>query len=265
MEIAGVNKLNASWTKEVVRRKGGALRCLAVGLLLPLCALAEPVWVGKFDPAGTALPAPWKVEQLDQKVPPTTYRLREWDGVAAVEAHAVKSMALLARPVDIDLDKTPILCWRWRIEAPVAAADMTQKSGDDYAARVYLSFDVPPDTLGFGTRVKLGLARSIWGNSVPDAAVSYVWDNRHPVNTVRENAYTDRARMWVLRTGAAEAGRWVTERRPVSADFLRAFGHAPARLHGLAIATDTDNTGGEARAGFADFRFVERLEDCPLS
>lgn len=238
-------------------------QCLMIGLLLPFCALAEPVWVGQFGPAGTAIQPPWRVERLDRKVPPTTYRLREWDGVAAVEAHAMNSMALLARPVDIDLRKTPILCWRWRIDAPLAAADMTQKSGDDYAARVYLSFDVPPGMLGFATRAKLGLARSIWGDSVPDAALSYVWDNRQPVDTVRENAYTDRTRMWVLRSGASDAGRWVNERRAVSADFLRAFGHAPARLHGLAVATDTDNTGGEARAGFADFRFVEKPDDCP--
>lgn len=235
----------------------------ACALLLPLSLLAEPLWVGRFLPdAGGAMPSPWQVQQLDDRVPPTRYRLREWDGVQAVEAHAVKSMALLARPLQVDLAKTPVLCWRWRIDAPLKSADMARKSGDDYAARVYLSFDVPADTLGIGTRMGLGLARALRGDQVPDAAVNYIWDNRHAVGTWQPNAYTDRARMLVLRSGGAEAGRWVDERRDVAADFQRAFGHPPARLTGLALATDTDNTGEEARAGFADFRFVERDAAC---
>lgn len=237
------------------------MKLLPLLLLLPALARAEPVWVGRF-PASGEIPAPWKVEQLNRDIPPTTYRLREWNGVPAVEAHAVKSMALLARPLEVDLAKTPILCWRWRIESPLKNADMTTRAGDDYAARVYLSFDVQPDTLGLGTRLALGLARSLRGNTVPDAALNYIWDNRHPVGTWQPNTYTDRARMLVLRTGAAEAGRWVTERRDVGTDFHKAFGHAPVKLTGLALASDTDNTGEEALAGFADFRFVGRDEEC---
>lgn len=235
--------------------------CIALLVMHVPWVQADPVWVGRF-PASGDIPAPWQVEQLNKDIPPTRYRLREWDGVAAVEAQADKSMALLARPVEIDLTKTPILCWRWRIDAPLKSADMTTKAGDDYAARVYLSFDVPPDTLGFGTRMALGLARSLRGNVVPDAAINYVWDNRHPVGTWQANAYTDRARMLVLRSGAEAASRWVTERRDVGTDFLKAFGHAPLKLTGLALASDTDNTGESAHAGFADFRFVSRDEPC---
>jgi hypothetical protein len=237
-------------------------RLATILLLLPSLASADPVWVGRFPAAGTEIPAPWRIEQLDPKVPPTRYRLRQWDGVAAVEAHAVASMALLARPVEVDLVRTPVLCWRWRVEAPLATADMTRKSGDDYAARVYLSFEVPPDALGLGTRLALGLARSLRGADVPDAAINYIWDNRHPVGTWQANVYTDRARMLVLRSGPGDAGRWVNERRDVTADFRAAFGHTPLRLTGLALASDTDNTGEEARAGFADFRFVAADEAC---
>ena len=228
-------------------------------------ASAETVWVGRFSEGDTSIPAPWKVERLSEKHPPTRYALRRWDGVIAIEAHADKSMALLGRPVAVDLKKTPILCWQWRIDAPVASADMTTKSGDDYAARVYLTFSVPPEQLGLGTRAKLALARSIYGDQVPDAALNYVWDNRHPVGTLQDNAYTDRARMLVLRSGAARAGAWVHERRNVLKDFRRAFGDAGGQLGGLAVASDTDNTGEKAHAGFADLRFVAHEEDCAVT
>ena len=145
----------------------------------------------------------------------------------------------------------------------MVSADMTRKSGDDYAARVYLVFDLPPDQLSLATRVKLGVARSIYGNKVPDAALNYVWDNKHAVGTVQDNAYTDRARMHVLRSGDGLSKRWVSERRNVLSDFQQAFGPLDGRLRGLAIASDTDNTGEDAHAGFADFRFVETESECP--
>jgi len=232
------------------------LACLH-GMSISFAAWADPVWVGRFSETDAAIPAPWKVEHLDRRVPPTKYTLRKWDGVVAIEATAKKSMAVLGRTLMVDLKKMPILCWQWRIDAPVASADMTRKSGDDYAARVYLIFAVPPNQLSFGTRTKLRLARSIYGGQVPDAALNYIWDNRHPVGTMQDNAYTDRARMLVLRSGAGQAGIWVQERRNVLADFQRAFGEISGELRGLAIASDTDNTDEDAHAGFADFRFVE--------
>lgn len=226
-------------------------------------AFAESPWVGRFDANDSAIPAPWKIERIDQRIPATHYAIRDWDGVVAVEAHASKSMALLGRPLEIDLQKTPILCWQWRIDAPIASADMTKKSGDDYAARVYLNFDVPPDQLDFATRTRLALGRTLYGSHLPAAALNYIWDNRHPVGTLQNNVYTDRARMLVLRSGADDAGRWVGERRNVLKDFQRAFGELDGRLQSLALASDTDNTGEDAHAGFADFRFVSNESECP--
>jgi len=82
---------------------------------------------------------------------------------------------------------------------------------------------------------------------------------------LQDNAYTDRARMLVLRSGAGQAGAWMHERRNVLADFQRAFGEIRGELRGLAIASDTDNTGEEAHAGFADFRFAETEDACPIT
>ena len=240
------------------------MRVLAVLLaaLTATVANADTQWVGRFAAGDSAIPAPWKVERIDQRVPPTEYAIRDWDGVAAVEARADKSMALLGRPLDVDLQKTPILCWQWRIDAPIASADMTKKSGDDYAARVYLNFDVPADQLDFGTRTKLALGRTLYGDHLPAAAINYIWDNRHPVGTLQDNVYTDRARMLVLRSGTADAGRWVHERRNVLKDFQRAFGDLQGQLKSIALASDTDNTGETAHAGFANFRFVANESDC---
>jgi hypothetical protein len=238
-----------------------ALMCATVCGLTPAWG-GEILWLGQFEAADSAIPPPWRTVQLDSQVAATQYQRRVWDGVAAVEAFANKSMTLLARPVTADLAKTPVLCWRWRIDSVLHNADMASKHGDDYAARVYVAFRLPPEALGWITRTRLALARKLYGDVLPDAAINYVWDNRYPIGTQRPNAFTDRSQMYVLQSGNDHAGKWMTERRDLAADFQQLFGHSQGQLISLALAVDTDNTGELAHAGFADIHLVNRDMPC---
>lgn len=248
-----------------VPRKGFVLSVFLPLLALVTGAAAAPVHMGNFASDSEALPDPWQLVQFDQRVPATRYRALSWDGRAAVEAAANASMALLARPLTIDLQATPVLCWMWRVEGMLQKADLRQKTGDDYAARVYVTFSLPPQALDLGLRMKLALGRSLYGASVPDAAVNYVWDNKHPVGTRAFNAYTDRAAMVVQRSGKEQVGRWVSERANVLADATKAFGPLPFKASQLAVASDTDNTGEQVRSGFAELHFVGADEPCQFS
>lgn len=234
---------------------------LILASTLALTAQSSEV-VGRFDASSSSPPPPWQVIRFDARIPATEYRVLAWDGVAAVQAQAVASMALLARPLSADLQRTPVLCWRWRVDAVLKTADMATRQGDDYAARVYVSFRLPADSMNFATRAKLAIGRSLYGEQLPDAALNYVWDNRYPVGTERPNAYTERTRMVVLRSGPTDVGRWVQERRDVLLDLRKAFGTERAQATQLALAADTDNTGESARAGFADLHFVARDAPC---
>lgn len=102
----------------------------------------------------------------------------------------------------------------------------------------------------------------MFDGNVPDAALNYVWDNRDPVGTRRKSACTDRAEVIVAETGTAGAGTWVTERADVAADFATVFGNRHGTPIQIAVASDTDNTHGIARAAFADLRFVTRQQGC---
>lgn len=246
------------------------MRATTIALALSLactvvCAQDATEPVGRFDATQSSLPAPWQVLRFDTRIPATEFRMLLWDGVAAVEAVAKGSMALFARPLVVNLQKTQVLCWRWRVDAVLQNADMTTRQGDDYAARVYVSFKMPANTMGFATRAKLMLGRSRYGDQLPDAALNYVWDNRYPIGTERDNAYTDRTHMVVVQSGPQQVGRWISERRDVLMDVTKAFGTDQAQPTQLAIAADTDNTGENARAGFADLHFVARDAPCQFS
>ena len=82
-------------------------------------------------------------------------------------------------------------------------------------------------------------------------------------NLVRQGIVEDDSLPYLaVETGTAKAGRWVGERRNVAADFKRAFEGIPGRVTTLAIASDTDDTGESAHAGFADFHFTSARETC---
>ncbi len=239
--------------------------CMLLSLYFTPPSQAEALVLGDFSRYQQMPQAPWQIVRFDEDIAATRYSLTQQDGVAAVHAQADASMALLARPLDIDLEKTPVLCWRWWVDQPIAAADMKTKDGDDYAARVYVTFDLLDSALSFGTRMKLGLARTIHGDQLPDAAINYIWDNRHPVGTHQANAYTDRAQMLVLRSGTEDSGRWVTERRHLLEDLKLLFGTEAGTPRQLAVASDTDNTGASASALFADLHLVSPNQPCHFS
>src|SRR4051794_25862675 len=95
-------------------------------LLLISAGAAAPAdgWVGRFAVGGSP-PRPWTMMKARGKAS-TLYRVAEVGGRTALEADYNNSMSLLVRPVSVDFAKTPILCWRWYVDAPVQRADMTR-------------------------------------------------------------------------------------------------------------------------------------------
>jgi hypothetical protein len=237
------------------------LLCLGLFILHTNCVAAENA-IGRFDATHSSAPPPWQLIRFDKSAPPTNYSVKEWDGLAAVEARAESSMALLGRKVEVDLHDTPILCWRWRVEHVLKSADIHKRSGDDYAARIYLAFSLPEEVMSLTTKATLKIARSIWGKDMPDAAINYVWDNKHPIGMQVANAYTSRAQMIVQQTGNTHASKWIEERVNVKADVAKLFGTDKAKLFLLAIAADSDNTKENVKSGFADLHFVSEDQSC---
>jgi hypothetical protein len=205
----------------------------------------------------------WQELRLGRALKANAYEVQapQPEQPALLRVRSQSSMSLWARPVQVDVANWPVLCWRWRISGPLQTADMGRKAGDDYAARVYVAFRLPPDSLSWSTRAQLAMARSLYGDAVPDAALNYVWDNRHPVGHHALNAYTAQTRMVVQRSGADQAGQWVQERRDLRADMKRWLPPG-ARVISIAVTADTDNTGESVVADFADLKLVRAEAAC---
>lgn len=237
----------------------GAVLAAAAVLALPVGA-QEAVLALRFSALrpGAALPADHRPYAFAGQERRTVYTLVEDEGTTVLRARAEASTAGIIREVRVDPAARPLLSWRWKATRLPEKGDLRTKQGDDYAARLYVLFDLPLAELPFGERLGVALARILYGEDVPAAALCYVWATRAPVGTIAPNAYTGRVRMVVVESGAANLGRWLAHERDVAADYRKAFGAAPPLVKGVVVSTDTDNTGETAETYYGDAAFRSR-------
>jgi hypothetical protein len=238
---------------------------LASCLIVALIAVPQSVGggeamleVGKFSTAapGSEFPDNWKPLRFKKKPQDTAYSLVRDGDVVVVQAVSQATASGLIREITINPRDYPIVQWRWKISNVLQKGDVTRKEGDDYPARLYITFAYDAKQVGLFDKAKYETARLLYGQYPPIGAINYIWTSKEPVGTVVPNVFTDRAKMIVLQSGGP-LNTWVSEQRNILDDYRRAFGEeSPVpMISGVAVMTDTDNTGEAATAYFGDIVF----------
>jgi hypothetical protein len=207
---------------------------------------------------GDALPAGWTLRDSPNIKVHTRYSLVDDNGTTVLRADSAAGAAGIGRELKVNPAEFPLLRWRWKIANLIEQADLRTKEGDDFPARIYITFDYPLEKLPFFERSKLRLARAFFDPQLPAATLCYVWDGKAPAETIAPSAYTDRVRLIVVESGPARVGQWVAMERNIARDFRAAFGEAAPPVNGIVIATDSDNTGSRATAFYGDIFFYKQ-------
>ena len=220
----------------------------------------EPPHITRFSaaPAGKVLPSGWVHQLLPGVEKANVFDLIKESGEnspSVLRIQSDQSASTLAFAVHADITASPRLSWRWKVSRAVDGSDFQEKSGDDYAARVYVLFDLPLDRLSLGDRMKISAARMLQGVDIPAAALCYVWGKQQAPGESGWNPYTDRVRMIVVDSGNEKAGQWQDVSRDIAADFKAAFGEPVAPISGIVLSADTDNTGEAVETRFGDLKF----------
>ncbi|MCG3778372.1 MAG: hypothetical protein JW388_1092 [Nitrospira sp.] len=241
---------------------------VVIGLLIaPMAVRAESpsvIEVGKFS-SGTAgqalsLLEGWKPLTF-KKIPKQTHYELVKDGESVVvKATSDASASGLTKEVRIDPKDYPIIRWRWRVENVLAGSDVGRKDGDDYPARLYVTFAYDPEKTSFSKKLTYKAGRALFGE-IPIGALNYIWDRKASIGTIVENAYTSFAQMIVVESGPQKIGVWVEEERNIYEDYKRAFSEEPPMINGVAIMTDTDNTKERATAYYGDIVFLKSVKE----
>lgn len=229
-----------------------ALVWVAAFLVLSAGTEQGTIRIGAFS-QGTAgeLPDEWEPLRLGN-VGSSRYVLVDHDDRTVLRAEADGTASGLVRRVTLPTERYPVLTWSWKAESVIPSGDLDEKGGDDYAARVYVTFDYDPGNLSFGERLKYEAVRALAPGEVPLRALSYVWTNHADETEPAPNPFTDWVMMVPVEYGAEHVGTWRHERRNLYEDYRRAFGESPPPISGVAVMTDGDNTGAAATALYGD-------------
>lgn len=149
-----------------------------------------------------------------------------------LKAHSRNAASGLVKKIVLDLKQYPLLRWSWKVEHTLKHEDVTKKTGDDFAARVYVIF---PRTFFWRMRT-----------------ISYVWAHKMPKGSSTPSPYTSNAIIVAVESGDEKAGQWISEERNVFDDYRKIFGEDPPPIGGIAIMTDTDDTKDEVNAWYGD-------------
>ena len=199
----------------------------------------------------------WKALAFPTIKRQTIYTVARIDDLDAVRAASDCAASALYLPVEhIDLARTPRLHWRWKIERGLQIADERAKTGDDFAARVYVMFRFEAARASLWERMQHALGTRIYGDVIPGNTINYVWSSHQPKGARWTSPYTASSKLMSLGDGPLPL--WTEEIVDVAADYTAFFDHELPPLLAVAVMTDSDNTCQRAVAEYADFRFLSR-------
>lgn len=224
-------------------------------ILLCLCGEASSAYaasaqanVGNFSTANTQqVFKNWQPYRFSLFGSSTRYELISQDGQQVMQAISNKSASGLIRKLLLSLNEYPVLHWSWKITGLPKNADDHSKQGDDHSVRLYVIFEAPETNLLGWLKNAAGLKKT--------HALSYIWGNQMPQNTLLPNPYTEHSMMITASTGPSKVGQWINLSRNIATDYRRAFGSAPPPVSAIAMMTDGDNTGSQLTSYYGDIYF----------
>jgi hypothetical protein len=185
----------------------------------------------------SGVPAGWTKYATPGGRPRYDFTVVSEDGVRGLRVRSHDDHSTIAKEVHVDLSETPILEWRWKAVKLPEGGDVRKKETSDLTGHVLLAWPRMPALL----RTRL---------------IGYVWDATAPAGTVEGSRKTRLVTFFILRSGSAELGRWMVERRNVREDYVRAFGEEPSSPGVVAISIDTNDTHSTAEAVIGRIAFI---------
>lgn len=165
----------------------------------------------------------------------TAYTVEKVDGKSVVRAESSSAASGYYRKLSLKATDHPVMGWSWKISRTISAENPYLKSGDDYAARIYLVFP----------------GRFFWQHR----ALVYVWSDKLPVNAMIQSPYSDRIAIIAVESGNRFAGEWKHESRNYVDDYRRYFHAEQDDPVAVAFMTDTDDTASQTVSWYGDILF----------
>ena len=223
-----------------------ALMRYRIGTVVILLLFATVAWATEHvlvedwskAPVGhKGIPPEWKGQQWGTPVYDMT--VEEDGGKKVLHLKSKNDGSTISKEVKgkVNLKDTPILEWSWKMVTLPKGGNSCVKAADDQAGQVFVMWPRFPE-------------------QVRSRIIGYVWDTTQPVGTTCKSEKSGMVTYIVVRSGAGEAGKWVTERRNVAQDYKKVFGEDPENPGAVSVSIDSNDTStfAESFMGAIAFR-----------
>ena len=184
----------------------------------------------------TGIPPGWQGQNWGS--PKYDFKVEESDGRAALHMKSANEGSTISREIKgkVNVKETPILEWTWKAVVLPKNGNSCKKATDDQAAQLFVVWPRFPE-------------------AVRSRIIGYVWDTTQPVGTVCKSEKTGTVTYVVIRSGSADLGKWMTERRNVVEDFTKVYGEAPENPGGVSVSIDSNDTNSVSESLMAAIAF----------
>jgi len=183
--------------------------------------------------------------QVGSQTTPPGWELKEKSGkadfavvkdgdLAAGRFRSANTSFSLQKEVKVDLKQFPVLSWKWKVTKLPVGGDFRKSKTDDQAAQLFLAF----------SKTK---------------AIVYIWDTSAPQGLMESTSPIPfmTVKVVVVRSGAGDLGKWISESRNVFEDYKKFYGSEPPELGGIRIQINSQHTETSGESYFADIAFAK--------
>jgi hypothetical protein len=178
----------------------------------------------------TGLPPGWKAQSWGSPKYDNFVIVSD-DNRPALRMKSANDASLISYEIKnkVNVKDTPIIEWSWKAVTLPKNGDACKKAVDDQAIQMYVVWPRFPE-------------------AVRSRIIGYVWDTTEPVGTVCKSEKTGTVTYFVIRSGTADLGKWMTERRNVCADYKKVYSEDCEAPAGISVAIDSNDTGSTAES-----------------
>jgi hypothetical protein len=194
----------------------------------------------------------WENMFIDAKKARTDYQIINDDDNSYLQIKSAESASGILWNIKFKPYESPVLKWRWKVDALISGADGQIRSGDDYAVRIFILFAQDSSQISFWQEIRNTTFRILYGYDPPHSGLILVWANIRQDKEYFQNPYDEDLVVWNIRQGAQETEKWLSEEVDIIELFKRSFGKMPPKIAKLAIMGDSDNAGKSSLA-FIDY------------
>ncbi len=193
---------------------------LVIFLFFTLNTFAEKISIFNFTEEEFVNLEVRKVRGADAQ---TDYSIGSNENGNFLKAEANNAASGLGKQIKIDLNKTPYLNIKWKVEKDLKGIDESTKKGHDYAARVFV-------------------VKKTGATPLSNRAMNYVFSSNEDVDVFHPSPYTKKSIDYVLATTKEHLNEWVTVKVNVKDHFKKFHNLDLDEINGVAIMADTDNS-----------------------